>query len=165
MSQSSVQIHVGMSAADASRMVDDHRSIGCGLIRLELDGVESKDGLVDRLASTFLFPHNVSGLDGAVDLMSDLAWFGNDVGYVVMVNGLAIPPLEVSRSLLAILPVVADRWRSQQAIFQVLLPAAPDRDQVINGLAFGNGLLAEAGQYPWVVDVGPVPVVEHGCAG
>ena len=35
-----------------------------------------------------MFPHKIGGMDAALDLMSDLDWFGNDAGYLVVVEGL-----------------------------------------------------------------------------
>ena len=53
------------------------------------------------------------GLDAAVDLISDLEWFGNSRGYLVVVEGLdrAGGVIAVFASLL---PNIVDRWRARQ---------------------------------------------------
>ena len=94
-------------------------------------------------------------------------WFGNDVGYVVVLDGLGSIQGRVSGRLLKILPAVADRWRSQRRTFQVLvLDDGTSPEDTLAGLSAGNQLLAEAaptqgaGEY-----TGPVPVIEHSARG
>ena len=54
-----------------------------------------------------MFPHEVSGLDAAIDSISDLEWFGNDGGYLVVARGLAeLSP--VADSFGSILPNIVD---------------------------------------------------------
>lgn len=158
----SVEIHVGLTDVESHHLADHYRAAGCSVICLDLDGVTSIEELVDRISAAFLFPYRVSGLDAALDLMSDLEWFGNDVGYVVVLDGLGSIQGRVSGRLLKILPAVADRWRSQRRTFQVLvLDDGTSPEDTLAGLSAGNQLLAEAARHEWASDTGPVPVIEH----
>ena len=88
-------------------------SAGMSVIRVDLSGVSNRVMLADRLAEAFMFPHETHGLDAAVDLISDLEWFGNSRGYLVVVEGLdrAGGVIAVFASLL---PNIVDRWRARQ---------------------------------------------------
>lgn len=84
-------IHVGVDDELLARFEDDARSRGMSVIDLDLTGLLDRPALVDYLAGTFMFPHEARELDAAVDLISDLEWFGNAGGYLVAARGLAAP--------------------------------------------------------------------------
>jgi hypothetical protein len=60
------------------------------------------------------------GLDAAVDLISDLDWFSNSNGYLVVIGGLDRAPALVE-PVAGILPNIGDRWRTQAAPFIVAI--------------------------------------------
>src|SRR5437879_5046304 len=102
-------IHLGVDSAQLARLKDDARSREMSVIELEIQGIPDRSALVEYLAKEFMFPHEIGGLDAAVDLISDLEWFGNSRGYLVTVRGL-VGATAVGESFVSILPNVVDRW-------------------------------------------------------
>jgi hypothetical protein len=130
------------------------------VFELDLQGLPDRSALVDYLAKTFMFPHEIGGLDAAVDLISDLEWFGNVRGYLVVVRGVA-GASAVGESFVSILPNIVDRWRSQRVPFVVAIDSQDERLQGI--LSAANREMERAGQLPWAQPgTGPAEVVVHG---
>lgn len=150
-------IHLGMNRDQLARLQGDARSRGMTVIELDLQGIPDRSALVDYLAKTFMFPHEVAGLDAAVDLISDLEWFGNARGYLVTVRGL-VGTAAVGESFVSILPNVVDRWRSQQVPFVVAIEGQDDR--LHSALLAANRDMERAGKLPWAQPgTGPAEVV------
>jgi S-ribosylhomocysteine lyase LuxS involved in autoinducer biosynthesis len=134
-----------------------------GVFRLELTGVPDRHSLVHYLARQFMFPHEVVGVDAAVDLMSDLEWFGNSNGYLVVAHGLT-DGSEVANAFVSMLPNVVDRWRSQAVPFVVAIDSLGSQLQA--ALDAANQEMARAGQLPWAQPgTGSVDVIVHGGKG
>lgn len=156
----SFAIHLGMDAAQLGRLQDDARSQGMSVIELDFEGIPDRSGLIDYLAKAFMFPHEIGGLDAAVDLISDLEWFGNPRGYLVTVRGL-VGSRAVGESFVSILPNVVDRWRSQRVPFVVATDGQDKRLQ--SALLAANSEMERAGTLPWAQPgTGPAEVVLHG---
>jgi hypothetical protein len=129
------------------------------VIRLDLAGLADDAALADYLATAFMFPHETRGLDAAVDLISDLEWFGNSNGYLVVVDGLDRAP-KVVEPFASILPNIVDRWRSQAVPFIVAILMTSER--LTSALAAANRRMDEAGRLPWAQPgTGGVDVVVH----
>ena len=153
-------IHLGVDDELLAQFEDDARSRGMSVIGLDLTGLLDRPTLVDYLARTFMFPHEARGLDAAVDLISDLGWFGNASGYLVAARGLAAPSA-VSDSFVSILPNIVDRWRSQAVPFVVTIDGKGD--QLQSALLAANRELERAEKLPWAEPgTGAVDVVIHG---
>ena len=108
-----------------------------------------------------MFPHETRGLDAAIDLISDLEWFGNPAGYLVIVEGMD-RAREIVATFARMLPNIVDRWRSQGGIFVVVLKGAESSREAASALASANSALEAAGQLPWAQPgTGAVTVVDH----
>jgi hypothetical protein len=152
-------IRLGLGGAMLARMEGDARARGMSVFRLELTGVPNRESLIEYLGRQFMFPHDVVGLDAAVDLMSDLEWFGNSKGYLVVAHGLT-DDSEVGEAFVSMLPNVIDRWRSQAVPFVVAIDSKGSRLQM--ALAAANQQMARAGQLPWAQPgTGSVDVIVH----
>ncbi len=154
-------IHVAVSPAEVAGLEGTFRARSCSVIHVELDGVRLRRELCDRLSETFLFPYATGSLDAAIDLLSDLSWIGNECGYLVVVEGADRASATVLADLMAILPFVADRWRSQQTTFVVLLVGAARRELCLAELRRANEELVRFAELPWAHDVFPAEVVDH----
>lgn len=153
-------IHTGLGERALAQMESEARSHGMSVVRLTLAGLPGRKSLVDYLAREFMFPHEVAGLDAAVDLISDLEWFGNSNGYLVIARGLA-EGSEVGEAFVSMLPNIVDRWRSQNVAFIVAIDSMGCRLQ--SALAAANQEMARAGELPWAQPgTGPVDIVVHG---
>lgn len=153
-------IHLGMSRSQLVQLADDARSRGMSVIELDLHDVSGRLGLVEYLARAFMFPHEIGGLDAAVDLISDLEWFGNDRGYLVVASGVSGTTV-AGESFVSILPNIIDRWRSQAVPFVVAIDGEDDR--VRSSLFEANCEMERAGKLPWAQPgTGPADVVVHG---
>lgn len=153
-------IHLGLDERALARMEGDARSQGMSVVRLMLTGLPGRKSLVDYLARQFMFPHEVAGLDAVVDLISDLEWFGNANGYLVVARGLA-DGSEAGEAFVSMLPNIVDRWRSQDVGFIVAIDSRGSRLQ--SALAAANREMAQAGELPWAQPgTGPVDVIVHG---
>lgn len=92
--------------------------------QLRLGEVADVGELTQVVSTGMMFPHEASGLDAVLDLMSDLDWFGSDAGYVVELHELdqlveRVPDL-LAR-FVALLPNLCDRWRSRDIPSRVIL--------------------------------------------
>jgi hypothetical protein len=160
--QSDVAIHVAVDQAEAARLESALRSRKYSVVHVDLAGVGDRRELCGRLAEAFLFPYAVSSLDAAVDLVSDLEWLGNDLGYVVEITGLDLLRSETLKDAVSVLPAIGDRWRSQHRGFVVLLIGTSHRATVLAQLADANGELIAAARLSWARDTEPVEIVDHG---
>lgn len=152
-------IHIGLGERTLAKMEGEARSHGMSVVRLTLAGLPGRKSLVDYLAREFMFPHEVAGLDAAVDLISDLEWFGNPNGYLVVARGLA-EGSEVGEAFVSMLPNIVDRWRSQNVPFIVVTDSTGCGLQSV--LAVANQEMARAGELPWAQSgTGPVDVIVH----
>lgn len=150
-------IYLGVSDELVMRFEKKARSASMSVIRLDLSDVSDDAGLANRLSSTFMFPYHTCGLDAAIDLISDLDWFGNPAGYLIIVDGLGHVD-GVYESFGGMLPNVVDRWRSQGTSFIVVIRERPER--LISALLEANRRMGEAGSLPWAQPgTGPVEVV------
>ncbi|MCZ3386478.1 MAG: hypothetical protein LH630_05840 [Actinomycetia bacterium] len=154
-------VHLGVGEPLAQRLEYDARAGGASVIRVDLAGVHDRDALAELLAQTFMFPHETRGLDAAIDLISDLEWFGNPAGYLVIVTGMDQAP-EVVAPFARMLPNIVDRWRSQGGAFVVVLEGAESSGEAASALASANSALAAAGKLPWAQPgTGAVTIVDH----
>jgi hypothetical protein len=107
-----------------------------------------------------MYPFKTVGLDAAVSLISDLEWFGNTNGHLVVVRGLANPS-DVGEAFASILPNIKDRWRTQAIPFVVAIDGKGDR--LRSSLHDANDRMDEFARLPWtLLGEGAVNVVIHG---
>jgi hypothetical protein len=71
---------------DARRHIDDLRQVGWGFIALDVSTVTSGLELVQTLGEAFMFPYSTASPDAAEELMVELSWFENEVGYAVLLT-------------------------------------------------------------------------------
>lgn len=134
---------------------------GASVIRFNLADAENRAALGEVLARTFLFPHQTSGLDAAVDLISDLEWLGNECGYLVITD-MRGAPSEVVTSWAEILPAIIDRWRSQGPSFAAVLVDGEAAGTARSALSRANRRLELEGQLAWAqAGTGPVAILDH----
>lgn len=153
-------IHFGTSKDLIARFEAEARSRGMSVIELDLTDLSDRSALADYLAKAFSFPHRTTGLDAAVDLISDLEWLGNAAGYLVIARGLS-DISDVSDAFVSMLPNIVDRWRSQAVPFVVAIETNDER--VRARLLAANDEIARAGKLPWAQpDTGAVDVILHG---
>ena len=153
-------IHLGVEAVLLDRLRFTARARGMTVIELDMTRAADAISLSTYLARAFRFPHKVVGLDAAIDLISDLEWFGNDKGYLVVARGLpdSSPIAEMFASLL---PNIVDRWRSQGVPFLGAIDGAGPR--LVGAMRAANDELERASRLPWAQPgVGPVEFVLHG---
>lgn len=160
--QSQVAIHVAVDLSEAARLESAFRREKRSVVHVDLTGVDDRRELCGRLGEAFLFPYTVTSLDAVVDLVSDLEWLGNDLGYLVEITGLDLVRSETLNDAVGLLPAICDRWRSQHRGFVVLLIGSSHRATALAQLADANGELSAAGGLPWVRDTEPVEIVDHG---
>lgn len=141
-------IHVGATHALGRRLEREARAAGGSIFHLALQGLRDRRGLCDRLAETFMFPYASAGLDGAIDLISDLEWFGNVSGYLVLVDNDGAADSVVA-DIAGILPAIVDRWRTQGVGFVVVMLGESNQPHLRRVLDKANSELDEAGALPW----------------
>lgn len=152
-------IHLGVGGPMLARMEGDARSRAMSVFRLELTDTPNRESLINYLARKFMFPHEVVSLDAAVDLMSDLEWFGNSNGYLVVAHGLT-DDSEIGEAFVSMLPNIVDRWRSQGVPFVVAIDSKGS--QLRAALDGANQEMARAGEFPWAQPgTGSVNVIVH----
>lgn len=139
-------IHLGIDMSEMSHLEEAARSRGMSVFRLDFSGLEDRDALVDYLARVFMFPHRIVGLDAALDLVSDLGWFGNERGYLVSVEGCDRASVVVDL-FASILPNIVDRWRAQDVPFVVVIDGKGHHLQT--ALLTANRKMDDAGSLPW----------------
>lgn len=153
-------IHLGMGPPEIAQLAGDARSRGMVVIELDLQGLPDRSALVDYLANAFMFPREIGGLDAAVDLISDLEWFGNARGYLVVARGVAGATV-AGESFVSILPNIVDRWRSQTVPFVVAIDGEDGLLQ--SALLAANREMERAGKLPWAQPgTGPADLIIHG---
>ncbi|MGM7774472.1 hypothetical protein ACSVHC_00360 [Arthrobacter sp. KNU-44] len=153
-------IHLGVDEPLFERFEDDALLRGMMIFRLDLTGLPDRSALADYLAQEFMYPFKTAGLDAAVSLISDLEWFGNTNGYLVIARGLTNPSA-VGDSFVSILPNITDRWRTGGAIpFVVAIDGKGDELQ--SSLQDANDRMDEFARLPWTrLGEGSVNVVIH----
>jgi hypothetical protein len=111
-----------------------------------------------------MFPYRIAGLDAALDLISDLEWFGNDRGYLVAVDRSASAPV-AAEIFASLLPNIIDRWRTQDGVpFMVVMDG--NEPGLRATLIAANRKMDEAGSLPGArPGTGRVDVVVHGADG
>lgn len=155
-------VHVGVHEQTKSRFVEDARSRGLSVFSLDLSGIKERGELADLLSRTFMFPYETRSLDAAIDLISDLEWFGNPEGYLLEVDGID-PPSVAAETLAGMLPNIVDRWRSQGPAFAVVVAGTDPDDRFGQALAAANLAMDREGRLPWAQPgTGAVSVVNHG---
>lgn len=156
----SFTIHLGLDATRFSRLETDARSHGMHVIELNLESIHNGRELGEYLAGVFKFPHATSGLDAAVDMISDLEWIGCESGYLIIARGTREPSLAAD-SFVSILPNIVDRWRSQAVPFVVAIDGKGEQLQA--ALLAANREMERAGNLPWAQPgTGAVRVEVHG---
>ena len=152
-------VHLGVEESVLADLRDDARLNGMMVFELDLSGLTNVADLCRYLESEFMYPYQTAGLDAAIDLISDLEWFENSQGYLVIVRSAsdASPITGVFGSLL---PPIVDMWRKQDIPFVIAVRERGDRLTV--ALAEANAEMEEAGSRPWAQPgTGPVDVVVH----
>lgn len=84
-------IHLGVDETQFERLTRDASTRQMMVFQLDLTGLVDRVALADYLAQEFMYPFPTSGLDAAISLISDLEWFGNTNGHVVIARGLSAP--------------------------------------------------------------------------
>jgi hypothetical protein len=141
-------IHLGVDEPLFARFEDDALLRGMMIFRLDLTGLPDKTALADYLAREFMYPFKTAGLDAAVSLISDLEWFGNTNGHLVIARGLANPS-DVGDSFVSILPYITDRWRTQAIPFIVAIDGKDDR--LRSSPQDANDRMDESARRPWAL--------------
>lgn len=152
-------VHVGVEDSVLADLKEDARINGMMVFELDLSGLTDVAALCRYLESEFMYPYRTAGLDAAIDLISDLEWFENSQGYLVIVRSAsdASPITGVFGSLL---PPILGIWRKQDIPFVIAIREKGDRLTV--ALAEANAEIEEAGRQPWAQPgTGPVKVVVH----
>jgi hypothetical protein len=132
------------------------------VIRPEFSEVRTLHELVSQLSAAFEFPHHASGLDAALDLMSDLDWMHNDSGYLLVTTGLSelrSRAPEVATAFVHLLPFLCERWRDRDVAFAVLL--VDGRESLTwarSVLDDANGSILRARRRPWLARMRAVPI-------
>lgn len=153
-------VHLGIGGSELARLAEDSRSRGMSVFELDLHGIPDRLALLDHLANVFMFPHKIGGLDAAVDLISDLEWFGNAQGYLVVVRG-AAGRTAIGDAFVSVLPNIVDRWRSQGVPFVVAIDGLDGHLQ--ETLVAANREMERAGKLPWAQPgIGPAELIFHG---
>lgn len=153
-------IHLGVDEASIDRAQSEARSRGISVFSLDLTSIQDSDSLVDYMAREFRFPHEVTSVDAVLDLVSDLDWFGNDNGYLMIIHGMS-KYLEISKDFVTVLPGIVDRWRSGTTPFIVIIDDKNPELQM--ALAIANQKLDKFGKLPRTrSDTGSVDVFVHG---
>lgn len=69
-------LHLGAVSLLRDRLRGEAHRRGMSVVELDLTGVSDNVALGRCLPEAFMFPQEASGLDAAVDLISDLEWLG-----------------------------------------------------------------------------------------
>lgn len=158
-------IHLGCDADVVAGLRAAATEHGVMVIPVDVGQVTDRASLLSVLGRDFQFPAE-TGLDGAVDYMSDPWWYGNEHGYLVVVTGLAelmdAAP-DTFEQFVDMLPSVVDRCRTAGLPYHVLIVgtgAVVDRAaQVVS--AANESLTEAARRYPGLHDVRAAPVIDH----
>ncbi|MFJ4267901.1 hypothetical protein ACIPY1_15185 [Paenarthrobacter nicotinovorans] len=152
-------VHLGVTGPLVGHVKADARLRGMMVFELDLSGLPDVTALCQYLESEFMYPYRTVGLDAAIDLISDLQWFGCTHGYLLVVLG-AADSSPVACDFASILPGILDRWRTQEVPFTVVIDGKGECLQA--AIAASNATLEEQGRRPWAQPgIGPVDVVVH----
>ncbi|MGC7151360.1 barstar family protein [Paenarthrobacter ureafaciens] len=113
-------VHLGVESYLLDQLVIDARRHGMMVFELDLSALSNVAELCQYLETEFKYPYRTAGLDAAIDLISDLEWFGNTRGYLIVVRG-ASDSSNVSGVFASLLPPILDVWRKQGIPFVVAL--------------------------------------------
>ncbi|MGO4249511.1 hypothetical protein AB4Y87_20035 [Paenarthrobacter sp. RAF54_2] len=152
-------VHLGVTESLLDQLKADARSHRMMVFELDFSGLSDVTALCQYLESKFMYPYRTAGLDAAIDLISDLEWFGNTHGYLVTVRG-ATDASPVAGAFGSLLPGILDRWRTQEVPFVITIEEKGYRLKA--AVADANEVLEDAGRLPWSQPgTGPVDVVVH----
>ncbi|MGF6834152.1 hypothetical protein QF015_002334 [Paenarthrobacter sp. TE4293] len=154
-------IHLGVDETQFERLTRDASTCQMMVFQLDLTGIVGRIALADYLAQEFMYPFPTWGLDAATSLISDLEWFGNTNGYVVIARGLS-EPSEVGETFVSLLPNITERWQTQGTPFIVAIDGKGDG--LRSSLKDANDYLdefAKNGGPGFVGYQGPIQVVVH----
>lgn len=152
-------VHVGVEESLLAQLKADARLNGMMVFELDLSGLTDVAALCQYLESEFMYPYRTAGLDAAIDLISDLEWFENSQGYLVIVRS-ASDASPITSVLGSLLPPIVDIWRKQDIPFVIAIREKGDRLRV--ALADANEEMEEAGRRPGAQPgTGFVEVVVH----
>lgn len=152
-----------LASADATNCIGS--VLGSEMVfRIDLGDARDTESVIRVVARELIFPHEATGFDALLDLMSDLDWFGAHAGYVVHLDGLdhlRRRDSELLARLVALLPNLCDRWRSRGVPFRLVLRGSPaTRAAVREVLDVANAWMEEAAKRPWLADIGPAEIIE-----
>jgi hypothetical protein len=152
-------IHLGLDEISLNPFALEAHSRGMSIFFLDFTGVRGIPALCGYLAQEFMFPHETSGLDSAVDLISDLVWFGNDNGYLIVACGL-LQSSTTAQAFAGILPNIVDRWRAQGVPFVVAIQGRTKKLE--KSLKAANAEMKRFGSLPWAPPgTGAVDIIHH----
>ena len=152
-------IHLGVSNDLLGRFKNDANLHGRMVLELDISGLSDRLALTEYLAEEFMYPYRAVGLDAAIDLISDLEWFGNPHGYLVAVTGATDSSL-VTADFASLLPAIVDRWRTQDIPFVIAIEEKGVQLQA--ALRDANDEIEKAGRLQWAQPgTGPVDVIIH----
>lgn len=154
-------IHLGVDETQFERLTRDAFTCQMMVFRLDITGLADRIALADYLAQEFMYPFPTWGLDAAISLISDLEWFGNTNGYVVIARGLS-EPSEVGDTFVSLLPNITERWQTLGIPFIVAVDGKGDG--LRSSLQEANDYLdefAKNGGPGYVGYQGPIQVVTH----
>lgn len=152
-------VHLGVSGSVREQLKADARLHGMMVFELDLTGITDQTALCQYLARKFMYPFPTRGLDAAISLISDLEWFWNTRGHLVLVRG-ADDSSPIAGDFVSLFPNILDRWRTQQVPFIVAIEEKGDH--LKGALAGANEFMETAGRLAWAQPgTGPVDVVVH----
>lgn len=152
-------VHLGVSAFMLDQLIADARAHQMIVFELNLEGLPDVTALTKYLEAEFKYPYKTAGLNAAMDLISDLEWFENTHGFVVIAHG-ASKTSPVAADFVRIFPTVLYRWRAHGTPF--ILAVEEKGDHLLAALQEANEFLEQAGQLPQALPgVGPVDIVVH----
>ncbi|MGO4589667.1 hypothetical protein [Paenarthrobacter sp. 2TAF44] len=152
-------VHLGVAGSQLDELKADARLLGMMVFELDLSGLSDVTALCQYLETEFMYPHRTAGLDAAIDLISDLEWFGSAQGYLVSVRG-ANDSSPIAGDFISMFPNILDRWRTVDVPFVVAIEQKGDRLKA--ALADANEFMERAGRLPRAQPgIGPVGVVVH----
>ena len=154
-------IHLGVDETQFERLTRDASTRQMMVFQLDLTGLVDRVALADYLAQEFMYPFPTLGLDAAISLISDLEWFGNTNGHVVIARGLS-EPSKVGDTFVSLLPGITERWQTQGTPFIVAIDGKGD--DLRSSLQDANDHLdgfAKNGGPGFVTYQRPIQVVVH----
>lgn len=138
--------------------------IGAMWFRVHLGEARNVEEVARVIGEELLFPYDAANLDAALGMMSDLDWFGSEVGYILEFVGLdsllSEAPLLFTQ-FISMLPYLCDRWRSRRIPFYLVLQGQRATRQLLRStIDAANAEIVEASRHPWLSDVRPAEVLE-----